>query len=90
MVVEDIQMMEINEYLGVKGDTCVPGLGGPEAEVLLVQREVLPRGRVTGGFGESEVRFRRSVRRNAGFRGLEGEEYESEGCYGDCGKRDFV
>lgn len=60
-----------------------PCLGGPKATVLLVDGEELAWRRVAGGLWEFEVGFGRRALGYAGLWGLEEEEEEGEGGYGD-------
>lgn len=76
---EETQILKLLEKGDVGFDFVTPGLGGPQALVLLLDGEKLTRRGVAGGSGESEVGFGWGTVWDAGFRGLE-EEYDKNQC----------
>ncbi|RXH89925.1 hypothetical protein DVH24_032282 [Malus domestica] len=88
LVVQETHLIKCAKEVGEGVDLVLPGLGGPEALVLLVEREDDARRGVAGGFGEAEVGLRGRVRRDAGVGGFEEEEDEGDGAdeYGDVGE----
>lgn len=76
-------MVQLGEEFSKGRDLCHPRFGGPEAGILLGKGEVVARGRVTGGFGESMLRLWGSIGWDACFWGLEEEEEKSKCGYGE-------
>lgn len=73
MVLEKTQIPKRLEEVDVGFDLVLPGPGGPEALVLLLDGDDLARGGVAGGSGESVVGFCWGIRWDAGLRGFEEE-----------------
>ncbi|KAM1385276.1 hypothetical protein ACFX15_031002 [Malus domestica] len=75
-------------WLLINGCLVLPGLGGPEAVVLLVEMEDQARRGVAGGFGEANVGFGGRTWCDAGVGGFEKEEDEGDGADedGDVGE----
>lgn len=87
---EKTQIQKRLKEVDVGFDFVLPGPGGPEALVLLLDGDEHARRGVAGRSGESVVGFGGGTRWDAGFRGFEEEYDEGQGPYGYGGVGDLV
>lgn len=82
VVVQETHLITCAKEVGEGLDFVLPGLGGPEPFVLLVQREELARRGVAGGFGKAEMGLWGRIWCDAGVWSFEQEEDEGDCAYG--------
>lgn len=87
---EKTQIQKRLKEVDVGFDFVLPGPGGPEALVLLLDGDEHARRGVAGRSGELVLGFGGGTRWDAGFRGFEEEYDEGEGPYDYGGVRDLV